>query len=79
MLAVGSVSMARELGLRVPDDLSVTGFDDIQLAEVVGPRVTTIHVPRRRMGEAAARALFAIRDGTTECRSVELDTQFIMR
>jgi LacI family transcriptional regulator len=79
VLAVGAITQVSALGLRVPDDVSITGFDDIELAEVIEPRLTTVHVPHRRMGEAAARALLAIRDGTTDCEGVELETHLVMR
>lgn len=79
VLAVGAITMAKSRGLRVPEDLSVTGFDDIELARAVEPNLTTIHVPHRRMGKAAARALLAIRDGVTDCPGVMLETQLIMR
>ena len=79
VLAVGAITHARELGLRVPGALSVTGFDDIELARAVDPTLTTIHVPHRRMGKAAARALLAIRDGVTDCPGSLLETQLVMR
>jgi LacI family transcriptional regulator len=79
VLAVGAITKAKELGLRVPGDLSVTGFDDIELARAVEPKLTTMHVPHRRMGQAAARALLAIRDGATDCPGTLLKTQLIMR
>ena len=79
VLAVGAIREAKSRGLRVPDDISFTGFDDIDLAEVIEPNLTTVHVPHRRMGEAAARVLLAIRDGATDNRSVELETRIIIR
>jgi len=57
VLAGGALGAARDLGLDVPRDLSVTGFDNIELAEVVTPALTTVHVPHRRMGQAAAEQL----------------------
>jgi DNA-binding LacI/PurR family transcriptional regulator len=47
----------RELGLRVPHDVSVVGFDDIPLAQYVDVPLTTVHVPTFRMGEIAAGML----------------------
>ncbi len=79
VLAVGAISEAKALGLRVPDDVSITGFDDIELSEVTEPRLTTVHVPHRRMGEAAARALLAMRDGTTDRQGIELEASVVER
>ncbi|MFU8824080.1 LacI family DNA-binding transcriptional regulator [Yoonia sp.] len=57
VLAVGALRQARGMGLSVPDDLSITGFDDIDLAVVTHPLLTTVHVPHRQMGRAAAQML----------------------
>lgn len=65
VLAVGALRAARQAGLRVPDDISITGFDDIDLATLAEPGLTTVHVPHRDMGRRAARALLdAIASGT---------------
>ncbi len=58
-MAIGVMAAARELGLRVPGDVSVVGFDDIDLAAHVDPPLTTVHQPVRRKGEEAARLLLA--------------------
>jgi LacI family transcriptional regulator len=79
VLAVGAITLARARGLGVPGDVSITGFDDIELAEAVEPGLTTVHVPHRRMGEAAARTLLAMRDGATDCQGIELETRVVMR
>lgn len=64
VLAAGAMREARSLGLKVPDDLSVVGFDDIDLAQVIVPALTTVRVPHRRMGTAAAELLVRlIREG----------------
>ncbi|OCW58338.1 LacI family DNA-binding transcriptional regulator [Hoeflea olei] len=60
VLAVGAMQRARELGLAMPADVSITGFDDIDLARVVTPELTTVRVPHRRMGEAAAEMLIRL-------------------
>lgn len=57
VLAAGALAEAREIGLNVPGDLSITGFDDIDISEIVSPPLTTVHVPHRRMGEVAAGIL----------------------
>jgi LacI family transcriptional regulator len=79
VLAAGAVSKAKQLGLKIPEDISITGFDNIDLAEVVDPPLTTVHVPHRRMGETAARILLDIRDGQTKCQNIELDVHIVMR
>ena len=79
VLAVGAVRRARALGLDVPGDVSITGFDDIELATVVEPALTTVHVPHREMGRRAAELLFArAREGSAHAR-VRLDTRLVER
>ena len=57
VLAVGAIRSAHKLGLNVPKDVSITGFDDIELAKIVIPELTTVHVPHQEMGNKAAVAL----------------------
>ncbi|MEU6313827.1 LacI family DNA-binding transcriptional regulator [Streptomyces sp. NPDC047014] len=64
ILAAGACKAARRLGLRVPEDLSVTGFDDLALATAVDPELTTVHLPAERVGEQGMTALLAVLDGT---------------
>ncbi len=63
VLAAGALRGARRLALNVPGDVSVVGFDDIDLAEAVEPALTTVHVPHRQMGWAAGHTLLALRKG----------------
>ena len=57
VLAAGAMLAARAAGLRVPEDVSVTGFDDLALARAVTPALTTVRVPHAAMGAGAAAAL----------------------
>ena len=57
LMAVGAMKAARDAGLDVPEDLAVVGFDDIQLASLLNPALTTIHQDKVGLGRAAARAL----------------------
>jgi LacI family transcriptional regulator len=57
LMAVGAMKGAREAGLKVPDDLAVVGFDDIQLASLIDPALTTIRQDKVGLGRAAAWAL----------------------
>ncbi len=79
VLAVGALTRAREMGLSVPGDVSVTGFDDIELAQVVRPALTTVHVPHRQMGQEAARMLTRMVKGDTAVESVRLATELCLR
>lgn len=79
VLAAGVVSKARDLGLSVPDDISVTGFDDIELAKHVFPALTTVHVPHRKMGRIAANSLIDLIENRVEKVSHQLDVSIEMR
>jgi DNA-binding LacI/PurR family transcriptional regulator len=58
-IAIGVLGAARELGLAVPADLSVVGFDDLPVSRFTDPPLTTVHQPVRRKGSEAARLLLA--------------------
>ncbi len=79
VLAVGAVRQADEMGYRVPDDISITGFDDIELARIVRPGLTTIHVPHRDMGRKAAAELIDMIENSSPGQSFRLDTKIVMR
>lgn len=79
VLAVGALRAAIELGLNVPGDVSITGFDDIELASVAPVPLTTIHVPHRRMGRQAARMLIDMLAGKTPTKGVELEVSMCLR
>lgn len=57
MTAIGVLNAAADAGVRVPDDLSVVGFDDIPAASWTTPRLTTVHQPIREKGRMAARRI----------------------
>lgn len=73
VLAAGALKQAHEMGLRVPDDVSITGFDDIELADLVSPGLTTVAVPHRDMGRGAARILVDLCNGRRSDSSIELE------
>jgi LacI family transcriptional regulator len=79
VLAAGAMSRAHELGLKVPDDVSITGFDDIELAQVVYPALTTVHVPHREMGRQAARALVDMVHEGIAITPVDLGAEVMIR
>ena len=63
LLAIGAIRQARSHGLRVPEDMAVTGFDDFAFAEFVEPSLTTVFVPGYDMGRSAAENLIDHLDG----------------
>ncbi len=63
LLALGAIAALRAHGLRVPDDVSIIGFDDIPVAEVFDPPLTTLRQPMREVGELAARLVADPRTG----------------
>ncbi|MCZ4119806.1 LacI family DNA-binding transcriptional regulator [Streptomyces sp. H39-S7] len=78
--AVGALRAAYERGLRVPEDLSITGFDDIDLSRSTLPRLTTVRQPLEEMGRMAASLLMRLLERhTVDTLHVELATQLIVR
>jgi DNA-binding LacI/PurR family transcriptional regulator len=78
-MALGLIRAASSLGLRVPDDLSVIGFDDISLATLLTPALTTVSQPGFALGTAAASALFQLLDGEPLTPTAALATELIVR
>jgi LacI family transcriptional regulator len=79
ILAVGVLHEARRLNLRIPEDLSVTGFDDIDFAATAEPSLTTVSVPAAQMGRIAAEVLLQQLTTGQKIRPVLLDTSLILR
>jgi DNA-binding LacI/PurR family transcriptional regulator len=65
-IAIGILRALRQRGYQVPDDVAVVGYNDIPLASIAEPALTTIHVPKRRLGQAAAKLLIELIEGETE-------------
>ena len=80
-MAIGAMRAARDIGLAVPDDISVVGFDDIDLAAHTDPPLTTVHQPIRRKGEEAVRLLMTLVLGrdTLPAEHRRLETRLTIR
>lgn len=80
-MAVGAMRAARDLGLRIPDDFSVVGFDDIEIAAYTDPPLTTVHQPIRQKGREAVRILLSVVERPEVHRSeqLRLETRLIVR
>lgn len=78
--ALGVIAAGSAAGLRVPDDLSVVGYDDIALSRWMSPQLTTVHQPLRRMGEEATRLALRLADGATaDTLRMDLATHLVVR
>jgi LacI family transcriptional regulator len=79
MTALGVVHKAYRAGLRIPHDLSVIGFDDIHMARIMIPPLTSIQMSRVELARAAVSALRARVEGTSHQREYKIDTQLVVR
>ena len=77
--AAGALKAAHQAGLRVPQDMSIVGFDDIDLAEAVEPGLTTVHVPHRRMGREAAHLIMRMVRNEQPGESIRISTSIVER
>lgn len=80
MMAMGVINAANEKGIKIPEQLSIIGYDDIQISKFMTPALTTIHQPKYRLGKAAVEALLNKLDGgQTDSQVVQLEPTLIER
>lgn len=79
VLAFGAMFEAQAMGLSVPDDVSIAGFDDLPLAAQLGPGLTTVGVPASLIGARAAEHLIRRISGQTVATATEVPTRLIVR
>jgi LacI family transcriptional regulator len=80
LIAIGALEAANALGLAVPGDLSIVGFDDLPQAAHTTPALTTVRQPLREMGRAATRALLSLIAGQPlATENIRLPTDLILR
>ncbi|MFE5188249.1 LacI family DNA-binding transcriptional regulator [Streptomyces sp. NPDC056628] len=77
-LAAGAYKAVRRLGLRVPDDISVTGLDDLALATAIDPELTTVRLDAELFGERGMQALLAVLEGRTPEQG-DIPVQLVVR
>ncbi len=63
MIALGAMKALQEMGMRIPEDVSIVGFDDLPFCEISSPPLTTLRVPNREMGKMAVRRLAEMIEG----------------
>ncbi|MGN6742916.1 MAG: LacI family DNA-binding transcriptional regulator [Amnibacterium sp.] len=78
-IALAVMEEAAEHGLRVPQDLSVVGYDDRDFAVLLRPRLTTVHQPLRKMAAAATRMVLRLGAGERTDQRIDLATHLVVR
>ena len=79
-MAMGAMDAARDRGLRIPDDISVIGFDDIPQAAQVRPALTTVRQPLEQMGRVATQILLGmLKNPDKKITRLELPTELVLR
>jgi LacI family transcriptional regulator len=80
IMALGVMDAVRSRGLRIPDDVSIVGFDDIPQSAVVRPALTTVNQPLEKMGRVATQMLLdLLRQPDKEVGRIELPTELVIR
>ncbi len=79
LTAIGAISAISQAGLRVPEDISVIGCDDIDLSTFTHPPLTTIHISRNDLSACAFRALFAVSQHGEAGRAYKFDATLVLR
>jgi len=78
-LAIGALAECHDRGIAVPDELSITGFDDREIAAVVTPGLTTVHFPAAELGALAAQHLLARMAGEEVASRTDLPVELVVR
>jgi DNA-binding LacI/PurR family transcriptional regulator len=77
-MAVGAMREIRERGLRVPEDISVTGFDNVKLAQFCYPALTSVHIPRDQIGQIICDSLLS-GDKAVIAHDIVIDPELVLR
>ena len=79
-IAIGAMKAFQSQGIKIPDDVAIIGFDDVPLAGFIDPPLTTVHVPKRYMGEVAAKRLIEIMNDRSHAPvKTEILTKLVIR
>jgi LacI family transcriptional regulator len=79
MMAIGAIKEIKAQGLRVPKDIAVVGFDDIEFSSIYEPSLTTVRTNKKLMGEIAVQELIRQMNGSEEVKEIKLPTELIIR
>ncbi len=80
MIALGAMKAMTEEGIKIPQDVSVIGFDDLPFCEISSPRLTTLRVNKQEMGQTAVRRICELIKEPDSCRlKIQICTDFVER
>ncbi len=80
LMAMGALKFLQEKGIKVPDEVSLVGFDDIEMANMFHPTLTTVHQPMKRIGVIATEKLIAVLNGQEDGnKKTILTTELVIR
>lgn len=79
MIALGAMKALQEKGYRVPEDVSIVGFDDLPFSKICSPPLTTLRVPKREMGQLAVKRLMDVINGDKIKTKCQVCTDFVER
>ena len=78
-MAIGAINALKDLGIRVPEEVSVIGFDDISISNYLTPALTTIHCDFKEIADRSVEALIDSIEGKVEKSHQELPLEFVKR
>ena len=80
MIALGAMKAMQEYGIKIPQDVSVIGFDDLPFCEIASPRLTSLRVPKQEMGQKAVRRIIEmIKNESPVKMKIQICTEFVER
>lgn len=79
LVAVGALQTVEETGRRVPEDVAVIGVDDIPLATIIRPQLTTLHIDLRHVGRLAMRTLLDTLQGGSSATAIQIEPELVVR
>ncbi|WP_337961150.1 substrate-binding domain-containing protein [Caloramator sp. mosi_1] len=79
LMATGALNACLELGIKVPDEFSIIGFDNIILSQMTTPKLTTVDQNMKKLGEKSAEMLFSYIESGYEADKVLINTKLILR
>ena len=78
-MALGAMKAVIDSGLRVPEDISIIGFDGMEESKYYNPSITTVKQPKREMAETSINLLFSLMNTDIDNKHIILDTELVER